>query len=155
MSTIVCKRDISTELHRESLKPRKPRKTPLLKKNNLMSRLEYAKDTTFLWCYMVWSYRNYILGINDGSHVWWVDGSALDMKNSIPKVKHGGGSIMIQGCFSSHEIETIEIIEGRMNGAMHREILDNNLQRFVDEMPLSGGWRFLHDNNPNHTTKET
>ena len=42
-----------------------------------------------------------------------------------------------------------------MNGAMHREILDNNLQRFVEKMSLSGDWRFLHDNNPSHTAKES
>ena len=42
-----------------------------------------------------------------------------------------------------------------MNGAMHREILDNNLQRSVEKMSLSGGWRFQHDNNPNHPAKET
>ena len=47
------------------------------------------------------------------------------------------------------------MIKGRMNRAMHREILDNNLQRSVEKMSLSGAWQFQHDNNPNHPAKET
>ena len=42
MGASVCKKTISTELHRESLKPLKPRKTPLLKKQHMKSRLDYA-----------------------------------------------------------------------------------------------------------------
>ena len=62
---------------------------------------------------------------------------------------------MIWGCFSSHGIGTLEIIEGRMNGAMNRGILDNNLERSVEKMGISGGWRFQQDNDPKHTAKET
>lgn len=41
--THVCKRNISSELHRQQLKSRFPHKTPLLKKHHLKSRLEFAK----------------------------------------------------------------------------------------------------------------
>ena len=84
-----------------------------------------------------------------------MDGSAYDMKNTNSTVKHGGGNIMIWGCFSSHGVGTIEITAGRMNGAMYRGILDNNLERSVEKMGMSGGWRFQQDNDPKHTAKET
>lgn len=161
MGTSVCKRTISTELHRGSLKSRKPRKTPLLKKHHRKSRLEFAKkyineEPTF-YDDVIWSDETKIelFGINDANHVWREDGSAYDMKNTIPTVKHGGGNIMIWGCFSSQGVGTMEIIEGRMNGALYRGILDNNLQRSVEKMGLSGDWRFQQDNDPKHTAKET
>lgn len=38
-------------------------------------------------------------------------GGNLTLLNTIPKLKHGGGSIMLQGCFSSIGIG---IVEGMM-----------------------------------------
>jgi hypothetical protein len=52
-------------------------------------------------------------------------------ENIIPTIKHGGGSIMLLGCFSS--VGTLVRIEGIMDGAKYRERLEGNLfvfQRF-------------------------
>lgn len=99
--TGVCKTIISNEMHRESFKPRIPRKTPLPKKVQLKSRLEYAKkyiseDTTF-FDNVIWSNGTKIrlFDNNVASHVWRRDGSVCDMKNTILAVKHGGGNVMI------------------------------------------------------------
>jgi hypothetical protein len=42
-------------------------------------------------------------------------------------VKHGGGSIMLWGCFSAAGIGRLVRIEAKMNEAKYREILDENL----------------------------
>jgi hypothetical protein len=42
-------------------------------------------------------------------------------------VKDGGGSIMLWGYFSAASTGRLVRIEGKMNGAKHREILDENL----------------------------
>ena len=61
-----------------------------------------------------------LFGLNDKRHVWRKSGT-------IPKVKHGGGSIMLWGCFSAAETGRLVRIEGKMNGAKYREILGENL----------------------------
>jgi hypothetical protein len=53
-------------------------------------------------------------------HVWRKPGTIL--------VKHGGGSIMLWGCFSAAGIWRLVRIEGKMNKAKYREIIDENLK---------------------------
>ena len=46
---------------------------------------------------------------------------------TLPTVKHGGGSIMLWGCFSMASTGRLVRIEGKMNGAKYRELLEVNL----------------------------
>jgi hypothetical protein len=55
-----------------------------------------------------------LFGLNAKRHIWGKHGT-------IPTVKHGGGSIMLNGCFSMARTGRRVRIEGQMNGA---EILD-------------------------------
>ena len=62
-------------------------------------------------------YVVYIMfGHNDHRYVWRKNGEAWKPKNTIPTVKHKGGSIMLWGCFASGEpgvLHKIDGIEGR------------------------------------------
>lgn len=81
-------------------------------------------------------------------HVWGTNGSAYDLKNTIPTVKSGGGSIIVWGCLCSHGTDKIQIVEGKMNGAMYQNILENNLLASTRIRKMKLGWTFQQDNDP-------
>ena len=60
-------------------------------------------------------------GLNAKRHVWW---------------KHGDGSIMQWGCFSAAGTGRLVRIEGKMNEAMYREIIDENLLQRAQDLRL-------------------
>jgi len=76
-------------------------------------------------------------------------------KNTIPTVKHRGGSIMLWGCFSAHGTGRLHCIKERMTVAMYWEILGNNLLPSVKTLKMGRGWVFQHDNDPKHTGRIT
>ncbi|MBN3309999.1 SPT5H factor, partial [Amia calva] len=61
-----------------------------------------------------------LFGINSTRRVWR---RRNDPKNTIPTVKHGGGNIMLWGCFSAKGTGQLHRIKGTMDGAMYRQIL--------------------------------
>ena len=96
-----------------------------------------------------------LFGINSTHRVWRKRNAEYNPKNTIPTVKHGGGNLMLWGCFSAKGTGRLHRIEGRMNGAMYRVILGNNLLPSVRALKMGHGCVFQHDNDPKHTAKAT
>ncbi len=119
--TIVTKKTIVT-LRREGLKFCSARKIPLLKKAHVQAHLKFS-DSEENWVKVLWSDETKIelFGINSTRRVWRRN-AAYDPKNPIPTVKHGGGNIMLWGCFSAKGTGQLHRIKGTMDGAMYRQV---------------------------------
>ena len=120
----VCKRTIGNELHRQDIKSRNPRKTPLLKKTHLKSRLKFAK-THFnkedgFFKHIIWSDECKIEFFirNGATHVWRKNGIAW----RIPSLPWN----MADETLWSGVSRTLEIIDRRMDGVKFLKIIYKN-----------------------------
>uniref|UniRef100_A0A8C7RRQ8 Transposase Tc1-like domain-containing protein n=1 Tax=Oncorhynchus mykiss TaxID=8022 RepID=A0A8C7RRQ8_ONCMY len=159
--TTVSKKTISNTLRRHGLKSCTARKVPLLKPAHGQARLNFANDhlddPEEEWEKVMWSDETKIelFGLNSTRHVWRKKKDEYNPKNTIPTVKHGGGNTILWGCFSAKGTGRLHRIEGRLDEAMYREILANNLLPSVRVLKMGHGWVFQHDNDPKHTARAT
>ncbi|KAK3522142.1 hypothetical protein QTP70_026961, partial [Hemibagrus guttatus] len=159
--TKVTKATISNTLRRQGLKSCSARRVPLLKPVHVRARLKFATehldDPEEDWENVIWSDETKIelFGKNSTCRVWRRKNAELHPKNTIPTVKHGGGNIMLWGCFSAKGPGRLIRVKERMNGAMYREILSKNLLPSARALKMKRGWVFQHDNDPKHTARAT
>ncbi|KAK3519432.1 hypothetical protein QTP70_027864, partial [Hemibagrus guttatus] len=157
--TKVTKATISNTLRRQGLKSCSARRVPLLKPVHVRARLKFARehldDPEEDWENVIWSDETKIefFGKNSTCRVWRRKNVELHPKNTIPTVKHGGGNIMLWGCFSAKGPGRLIRVKERMNGAMYREILSKNLLPSARALKMKRGWVFQHDNDPKHTAR--
>ena len=96
-----------------------------------------------------------LFGRNTVTSVWRKSGTAFKKNNTIPTVNFGGGSIMIWGCFSSKGIGELQVILGRMNGSMYKEILEKNLPKSATSLGYGQYFVLPYDNDPKDIARLT
>ncbi|KAK3521822.1 hypothetical protein QTP70_018557, partial [Hemibagrus guttatus] len=159
--TKVTKVTISNTLRCQGLKFCSARRVRLLKPVHVRAHLKFARehldDPEEDWENVIWSDETKIelFGKNSTCRVWRRKNAELHPKNTIPTVKHGGGNIMLWGCFSAKGPGRLIRVKERMNGAMYREILSKNLLPSARALKMTHGWVIQHDNDPKHTTRAT
>ncbi len=147
------KSTITAALHQSGLYGRVARRKPLLSARHMKARMEFAKK--HLKDSLVWWDQDRTFGLNSKRYVWRKPGTAHHLSNTVPRVKHGGGSIMLWGCFSAAGTGRLVAIEGKMNAAKYRDILDENLLQSAQDLRLGRRFTFQQDNDPKHTAKIT
>ena len=157
--TSVSRSTIERFLHRGGLHGRRPRKTPLLKKKHLEARLAFARghlkqDPSF-WSNILWSDETKLelFGHMDVQYVWRRKGEAYNPKNTVPTVKHGGGNIILWGCFSSSGTGNLVKVQGIMRKEDYIKILEENVKDSARKLHLGRRWKYQQDNDPKHTAK--
>ena len=63
-----------------------------------------------------------LFGHNDLRYIWRKKGEACKPKNNIPTVKHGGGNIMMWGCFAAGGTGALHKIDGIMRRKINKWI---------------------------------
>ena len=78
---------------------------------------------------LLWSNETKIelFGLNSKHHIWSKPGTTHHLPSSTPMVKHGGGRIMLEGCFSAAGIGGLVTVERKLDGAKYGVILKENL----------------------------
>ncbi|MCJ8729688.1 hypothetical protein PDJAM_G00109390 [Pangasius djambal] len=153
---VVHVKTISRILHTSGLWGRVARQKPFLTKKNIQDRLNFArahlKSPKSMWENVLWSEP---FGHNSKRYVWRKKNTAHHQKNTIPTVKHGGGSIMLWGCFSSAGTGALVKVEEIMNSSKYQSILAQNFQASARKLEMKKNFIFQHDTDPKLTSKST
>ncbi|KAK3574095.1 hypothetical protein QTP86_002852 [Hemibagrus guttatus] len=151
----------SKRLDKNGLHGRVPRRKPLLSKKNIKARLSFARkhldDPQDFWENTLWTNETKIelFGRSVSHYVWCKSNIAFQNKNIIPKVKYGGGSVIVWGCFAASGPGRLAVINGTMNSAIYQKILKENVRTSVCDLKLKRTWVLQQDNDPKHTRKST
>lgn len=134
-------RTVRNRLLEAGLKSHRARKKPFINERQRKARLLFAGD------HKDWT-------VDDWAKVRRKPGEAYKPDSLAPTVKHGGGSVMIWGCFSMGGTGQMQLCEGRMNQVTYRATLENSLLPSAGKLfPASNDWIFQQDNAPCHTAR--
>lgn len=97
-------------------------------------------------------------GHSQQRYVWRKTGAAFHEKKILPTVKHGGGSIMLQGCVAARGAGNTAQVQGGMDSTKCQQILEAKIQPTKKKqkmLKLKRGRLLQQDDDPKHTSKST
>ena len=132
------------------------RKKPMLSDKNKEKRVKFARKRQSWdadkWGKVLWSdEKRFNLFQSDGpTYVRRPDGMALDPRYVKPTVAHGGGGIMVWGCFCRSGIGELVWLRENVNRNVYLRILQDAMLPSAHSL-LGSKFVFQHDNAPSHT----
>uniref|UniRef100_A0A8R1EBX2 HTH_Tnp_Tc3_2 domain-containing protein n=1 Tax=Caenorhabditis japonica TaxID=281687 RepID=A0A8R1EBX2_CAEJA len=160
-----CREDprrTSTDIHVSVTSPNDPgpsRRTirRRLQSKNRKARVEWAKQHLSWgpreWANHIWSDESKfkLFGTNGIQWIRRPIGSRYAPQYQCPTVKHGGGSVMVWGCFSDTSMGPLKRIVETMDRYVYEDILENTMRPWA-RANLGRSWVFQQDNDPKHTS---
>lgn len=149
---------VQRKLRTFGLKNYVAKKRPLISIRNRKKRLQFAKQyvnmPTAFWERVIWSDESKfeLRNSKKRKRVWCKPSDRLKPQCIQSTVKHGGGSLMVWGCFSKFGVGNLVKIDGRMTAASYVDVLSENLATSAEKMHL-GSFIFQQDNDPKHTSR--
>ncbi|XP_008558725.3 transposable element Tcb1 transposase [Microplitis demolitor] len=154
ISTTTVKRRLLSAGLRRCVAAKKPKLTNRHKKN----RLEWAKAhknwTIEQWENVLWSDESkfQIFGSNRRVFVRRSKEERASEACTVPTIKHGGGNVMVWGCFGNSKPGNLVRITGKLNKESYLKILQDSA--IPSGLSLIGsGFIFQQDNDPKHSSK--
>lgn len=157
-----CEKRVSAQtirrtIHSHGFNGRIARKKPFISEVNRKKRIVFAKEHQHhedsYWNSVLFSDESKfnIFGSDGRVKVWRKPNTALNPKHLRPTVKHGGGSVMVWGCFSAAGPGKLVFIDGVMDKMSYLQILKDNLKASADLLGITDSFQFYQDNDPKHT----
>jgi len=137
---------------------RRPSKKPFISKKNRMARLKFAhahkKWSVEDWSKVLWSDESkYNLVSSNGiRYIQRRKNERFNVRYQVQTIKHGGGHVMVWGCFSRNGVGPLVQINGTMTAETYNAIITESMISFSHEN-MGNDWIFQHDNDPKYTSK--
>jgi transposase len=148
---------IRNSLKAEGLTARVKVKKPLFKPRHFRDRLKFAQKYQYWtrddWKRVIFSDETKInrMGSDGRTWVWGIRGSRRTRREVQTTVKHGGGSTMIWGCFTSQGVGRMCQVDGIMDSKVYAQILDAHLIPSARSFGMRGrDFIFQQDGDPKH-----
>ncbi|GFW75516.1 transposable element Tcb2 transposase [Trichonephila clavipes] len=144
-------------LHNDGLKARTPRKKPYISEVNRKRRLEFARKyknkPMDFWKRVISSDESKFEIFTSPSirKIWRKNKTALEPKNVLPTLKHGGGNVMVCGCVAHNGASNLAFIDNKMNALAYIDVLRHNLLYSAKKLSMENTFIFQQDNDPKHT----
>lgn len=154
ISTTTVKRRLLDVGLRGCVSVKKPRLTKAHKQKRLTWAKEHKNWTPEDWNKVLWSDESKFesFGNKRRSFVRRRPWEMMLEECTVQTIKHGGGNIMVWGCFGGGQVGTLVKIDGKMTKEVYLDILKEHVLNCGTEL-IGEGFFFQQDNDPKHTAK--
>lgn len=154
----VTERTIRSYLYEAGFHSRVGKRKPFISENNRKKRHQWCQERkTWVdeWKTVIWSDESRFTLYQNDAHikVWRQPKEKYAVDCLVPTYKHGGGGIMVWGCFVNNRPGPLVRVEGKLDASGYIEILEKNLLPFMSNLEQIT-YIFQEDNAPIHTAKK-
>jgi len=159
LGKIISPQTIRNRMHEDGMYGRIARKKPFINERNRIKRVKWAKKYqdvgNSFWERVIWSDESKfnLFGSDGIVRIWRFPKEEFKRECVKPTVKHGGGSVMVWGCFTSNGVGKLVFIDGIMRKEEYLNILQTNLHHWSGMVNSEHDFIFQQDNDPKHTAK--